>query len=251
LVNGGVVVLSRDILSYLPTPPASIERDVFPKLAALGILVAKNYQRFFIDIGLPETLELAQSAVPAWRAKSAILLDRDGVLNIDHGYVCTPERFEWTPGAVAAVRSANDAGVLVLVVTNQAGIARGRYTQAEFHHFMEWMNMQLRSNGAHLDGWYHCPHHPNGVVPELTVACQCRKPEPGMVAQAITEWGLEPRRCVMIGDKDSDIEAANRCGVFAIRFDSGHDNLQDLLANVALPMICGGAAPRHSGLGPK
>jgi len=246
VVYGGISVLSRGVLSCVPTPPASMERDVFPRLASAGGLVAKTFQGFFIDIGLPQTLDFAQSAVPAWKAKSAILLDRDGVLNTDLGYVCSTERFEWTPGAVAAVKYANDAGVLVLVITNQAGIARGKYTDSEFQLFMEWINAQLRVNGAHLDGWYYCPHHPSGSVQELAVSCQCRKPGPGMIARAIADWGLDPQRCVMIGDKDSDIEAAARCGISGLRFDSYKDDLNKLLINIALPMILSLPAISHS-----
>lgn len=237
LVSGGIVALDRRIVSFLPEPPCSIERDVFPILTEKGLLVAKAYDGFFLDIGLPDTLELSQSIVPAWKKKPALLLDRDGVLNIDHGYVCDPERFEWTSGAVQAVKAANDAGFLVIVITNQAGIARGYYSVEKFESFMGWINSQLRANGAHLDGWYHCPHHPEEGIGDLKVSCNCRKPMPGLIEQAITDWELDPELCLMIGDKNSDLEAASACGIKGILFDTSKDDLSAIVNQRVIPAL--------------
>ncbi|MBV5341182.1 MAG: D-glycero-beta-D-manno-heptose 1,7-bisphosphate 7-phosphatase [Deltaproteobacteria bacterium] len=237
LVSGGIAAFNREIVSYLPPPPCSIERDVFPGLASKGQLLARGYDGFFLDIGLPDTLEHAQTAIPAWKRKPAILLDRDGVLNIDNGYVCSPERFQWTTGAIDAVKAANDAGVLVLIITNQAGIARGYYSEGQFESFMQWINVQLRKQGAHLDGWYHCPHHPTHGIAELKVECDCRKPQPGLFKKAIAEWELNPEQCVMIGDKDTDLQAASKCGIKGIRFDPTSDDLLSILKRNFLPAM--------------
>ena len=244
LISGGVALLKRQIVNRIPAAACSLEKDVFTPLAEAGLLAGKAYDGFFIDIGLPETLDDAQISVPAWQRKPALLLDRDGVLNINHGYVCSPDRFEWTRGAVAAVKAANDAGLLVLVLTNQAGISRGYYTELQFQAFMAWINDQLRAEGAHLDGWYHCPHHPTEGLGDLKTDCDCRKPKPGMVRQAIADWQLDPQRCLLLGDKRADLQAGEACGVAGALFDPAHDDLLETVHHFVLPRLL--AATKHS-----
>jgi D-glycero-D-manno-heptose 1,7-bisphosphate phosphatase len=163
----------------------------------------------------------------AGSARTAVLFDRDGVLNEDRGYISRPDQFAWMPGAIEAVKWLNDTGRLVIVVTNQSGIARGIYTEDEYLGFERWIADRLAENGAHVDGWYHCPHHPTAGAGALTTECDCRKPAPGMVRRALAEWDLRPERCVLIGDKESDIEAAEAAGVRGVLFAGG-----DLLAVV-------------------
>lgn len=237
LVSGGLAVLDRSILDVIPAGPASLERDVFPGLVTARRMAARGYDGFFIDIGLPDTLDLAQTSVPRWRRKAALLIDRDGVMNKDHGYVCSPDRFEWTRHAVEAIKAANDAGLLVIVITNQAGIARGYYTEREFHAFTAWIDGRLRERGAHVDGWYHCPHHPRDGIGPLNMQCECRKPRPGLVRNAIAEWGLDPHACLMVGDKQSDLDAASACGIGGILYDPEADDLLDTLRKRVLPAL--------------
>lgn len=137
----------------------------------------------------------------------------------------TPDRFEWVEGAIAAVKRANDAGALVIVVTNQAGIARGYYDAPQFEALMHWINARLAEHGAHLDGWYHCPHHPTAGDGELTRACDCRKPAPGLLLRAQIEWGFDPKAAVMIGDKPGDVEAAHQAGMHGRLFHPGNEDL--------------------------
>jgi D-glycero-D-manno-heptose 1,7-bisphosphate phosphatase len=160
-------------------------------------------------------------------ARTAVFLDRDGVLNEDRGYISTPAEFAWMPGAVEAVKWLNDRGALVLVVTNQSGIARGIYSEDAYLAFERWIALRLAEHDAHVDGWYHCPHHPTEGRGELRTECECRKPAPGMVLRALSEWDLRPERCVLIGDKTSDMEAAAAAGVRGVLFAGG-----DLLAVV-------------------
>jgi D-glycero-D-manno-heptose 1,7-bisphosphate phosphatase len=152
------------------------------------------------------------------------------VLNVDHGHVATPERFEWVPGAREAVKAVNDAGMLAIAVTNQAGIAKGLYTQDEYLAFERWIAECLAEGGAHLDAVYHCPHHPEGQG-EFRVVCECRKPAPGMVLSAIADWGLDTGSTVLLGDKASDLEAARAAGVEGVRFDGGD------LRDAVIPLI--------------
>ena len=231
VVNGGVTIFDRRVLDRLPEGASSLERDVMPGMVAAGMVHGKAYDGFFLDIGLHETLLQAQTDVPRWRRKPALLLDRDGVLNVDHGYVHRSEQFEWVSGAIAAIKQANDVGALVIVVTNQAGIARGYYDASQFQSLMQWVNAQLAEHGAHLDAWYYCPHHPTQGDGELTRDCDCRKPAPGLMLRALREWGFDPKAAVMIGDKPGDVTAAEAAGLRGRLFDPTSDKLVALVGD--------------------
>lgn len=146
-------------------------------------------------------------------ARRALFLDRDGVVNINHGYVHTPEQTEWVPGIFELARSARDAGLVIVIVTNQAGIARGYYSEAQFEAYTRWMHDCFAREGAPLLATYYCPHHPEFGLGELRVSCECRKPKPGMLLHAGARFGLDLRRSIMLGDKPSDAEAAHAAGV--------------------------------------
>ncbi|MFA5844078.1 MAG: D-glycero-beta-D-manno-heptose 1,7-bisphosphate 7-phosphatase [Coriobacteriia bacterium] len=227
LVNGGVYALRRSLAAELPDGRSSLERDLFPRLASEGRLAGRGYRGWFIDIGLPETLAEADAAMRAWRRRPAVFLDRDGVINEDSAYVHTPEEWRWTPGAVEAVKWLNDAGYLVIVVTNQAGIGRGYYTEAEFAAFTRWIGERLRERGAHADATYHCPHHPTAGVGDYLRECECRKPAPGMLLRAIAEWDVDAAGSLLVGDKPKDLDAATAAGVRSVLYSGG-----DLLAFV-------------------
>lgn len=153
----------------------------------------------------------AGQAAPALR--KAAFLDRDGVINLDRAYVHRWEEFEFVPGAVDAMRRLREAGYVLIVVTNQSGLARGMYTEAQFQELTRRMREALAAAGADVEAVYHCPHHPKGKVPELAIDCDCRKPEPGMILQAAREHGLSLADSFMVGDKPSDIEAARAAGL--------------------------------------
>lgn len=230
LINGGVYCARSSWLSSLPVVASSLERDVFPALAMEGRLVGVVREAFFTDIGTPESLAASQSSVAAWRRKPCAFLDRDGVINVNGDYVHTPAAFRFTPGMPEAVRLLNDAGWLVIVVTNQAGIGRGLYTEAEYATFESWIDQRLAEAGAHVDAWYHCPHHPTAGVGEYLRQCECRKPAPGMLLRAIDEWGPDVSRSFMIGDMPKDLEAAAAAGVRGFAYRGG--NVRDLIVGL-------------------
>jgi D-glycero-D-manno-heptose 1,7-bisphosphate phosphatase len=151
----------------------------------------------------------------------ALLLDRDGTLNADRGWVHRPAEFQWVEDAREAIRWANDHGILVLVITNQAGIARGYYTEDEFQAFTAWIGRELAGSGAHIDATYYCPHHPTEGIGEYRRECRCRKPGPELIERAQAEWGFDPARSVLVGDGENDIEAASAAGIRAVRFTGG------------------------------
>jgi D-glycero-D-manno-heptose 1,7-bisphosphate phosphatase len=228
LINGGIYVLDRAVLDMIETLPCSIEKDVFPALAARGLLHGFRASGYFIDIGVPADLSRAQTELPAHLVRPAIFFDRDGVLNEDPGYLHKPGDFRWMPGAREAVRLANDAGWLTFVITNQAGVARGYYDEATVHRLHLWIAGQLAATGAHIDAFYYCPHHPTAGLGDYLQDCACRKPRPGMVLKALSEWPVDRDKSILIGDYPSDIEAGRAAGVRGYLMQNG-DNLLDVV----------------------
>ena len=154
--------------------------------------------------------------------KPAAFLDRDGVINIDKGYVYKIKDLEWVPGAIDAIRYFNEHGWLVIVITNQGGIARGFYQEADVLNFHEQLNDLLRQQGAHIDAFYYCPHHVDGIHSEYSIECDCRKPRGGMLLKAMKEWPIAADQSFMIGDKESDRQAARAAGVTGYLFPGGN-----------------------------
>ncbi len=230
-INSGVAIYDKNILDFIPLNNSSLEKDIFPKLLKNRLLSAKKYNSFFLDIGIPESLEDAQELIPKWKSKSALFLDRDGVINVDYGYVHSMENFEFINGAKEMIKLANDCGILVIVVTNQAGIARGFYTENEFKVFTKEINENLKKFGAHIDATYYCPHHPIAGKGDFKKNCSCRKPHPGMLKLAIKEWNLDKNKCFLIGDKDSDVAAATNCGILSHRFLENKEKLLEIFQN--------------------
>jgi D-glycero-D-manno-heptose 1,7-bisphosphate phosphatase len=145
---------------------------------------------------------------------SAVFLDRDGVINVDHGYVSTWEQFEFLPGAPEALRELQDAGYLLIIVSNQSGIGRGYYSERDLDTLNQAIAEHLDSTlGVTLSGFYHCPHHPTEGEGEFRQQCDCRKPAPGMIQQAVLDHGIDVKTSLLVGDKDSDIEAGRAAGV--------------------------------------
>lgn len=153
----------------------------------------------------------AGDSVPAPR--KAAFLDRDGVINLDRAYVSRWEDFEFVPGAIDAMRRLKKAGYALVVVTNQSGIARGYYTEAQYQALTAAMKQALADAGVAVDAVYHCPHHAKGEVAELAIDCDCRKPAPGMILRAAKELNLSLADSILVGDKPSDIEAARAAGI--------------------------------------
>lgn len=151
--------------------------------------------------------------------RPAVFLDRDGTLNVEKGYIHRYGDWEWIPGAIEAIRLLNDGGYLAIVITNQAGVARGMYTEAHIATLHEEVARDAAKQGARIDAFYYCPHHPQfGAVRD----CVCHKPEPGMILQAQREERIELTGSFMIGDKMSDIEAGRAAGVRSLLVESGY-----------------------------
>jgi D,D-heptose 1,7-bisphosphate phosphatase len=150
------------------------------------------------------------------------------VLNHDHGYVGTRERFEWTEGARDAVRLATAHGWHVFVVTNQSGVARGLYDEAAVHRLHAWVREQVLAVGGTIDDFRFCPYHPEAVLPAYRRTSDWRKPGPGMIEDLIRAWELDRARCLLVGDQETDLQAAAAAGIAGYLFPGG--NLVEFLA---------------------
>ena len=159
-----------------------------------------------------------------------LLLDRDGVINVDHGYVYRIDQFEFMPGIFDLCRAARALGHRIAVVTNQAGIARGLYSEADFHSLTAWMQRRFEQEGAPIDRVYFCPTHPTAGIGAYRVDSSFRKPGPGMLLQAAAELELNLARSTLVGDKASDAEAGVAAGVgrIVVLQDAGNRYLEPL-----------------------
>lgn len=146
-------------------------------------------------------------------SRPALFLDRDGVINVDYGYVHKPEEFDFVEGIFELVAAANRAGYLVVVVTNQAGIGRGYYSEAQFHALTDWMKTRFNEHGAIIDAVYFCPYHPEHGIGAYRRESEFRKPAPGMLLQAQSELDIDMAQSIFIGDKPSDMAAGRAAGV--------------------------------------
>lgn len=165
-------------------------------------------------------------------SRPAAFLDRDGVINVDRGYTHRPEHLEFTPTAVEGIRLLNQAAYPVLVVTNQSGVARGLYGLAEVEAFHAHLNAALAEAGAHVDAFYHCPYHPDGTVAEFGREHQDRKPGIGMIRRAMREWHVGTEGSFLIGDKQSDMDAAAAAGVVGYLIEPDVGDLAALVRTI-------------------
>jgi D-glycero-D-manno-heptose 1,7-bisphosphate phosphatase len=158
--------------------------------------------------------------------KRAVFIDRDGTINEEKEYLYRTEDFVFIPGAPQAIRLLNDAGFLVIVVTNQSGVARGYYTEEDVHLLHRYVATQLEQEGARVDGWYYCPHHPSGRG-SYALPCRCRKPLPGMLLEAAGRFGIDLESSVMIGDKLVDVEAGRAAGCRPVLVRTGYGSEEE------------------------
>ena len=152
-------------------------------------------------------------------SKTAVFIDRDGTVNVEKNYLHKIEDWEWIPGVIEAIKKLNRIGLQVIVVSNQAGIARGYYDEQAVKALHRQVEELLEKEQAKIDGFYFCPHHPDFSAGG---PCRCRKPEPGMLQQASQDFDIDLTRSFMIGDKLSDIEAGRRCGAMPILVRTGY-----------------------------
>ncbi|MBI3945599.1 MAG: D-glycero-beta-D-manno-heptose 1,7-bisphosphate 7-phosphatase [Armatimonadetes bacterium] len=234
-INAGIYVMNREVLQAIPAGRSvSVEREVFPALVGRGLygLVAPGP---FIDIGTPEAFAEAQrrlriadcglqifpearnlqSAICNPQSPRLVFLDRDGTLNVERYYLSSPEQVTLLPGAAEGVRRMREMGLATVVATNQSGLARGYFDAAALERVHERLRALLAEAGAAVDAIYVCPHHPDE-------GCDCRKPAPGMGRRAARDFGADPARAFVIGDKVCDIHFGQAIGATTLLVRTGY-----------------------------
>ena len=160
-------------------------------------------------------------------ARRAVFLDRDGTINVERDYLHRIADFEFIPGAPEAIKRLSDAGFLVIVVTNQAGVARGYYDETAVAALHEHIQQLLAEYGTRIDAFYHCPHHPTEGIGDYRIECDCRKGSPGMLLQAAREHDIDLDRSFMVGDKLADVEAGINAGCQPILVRTGYGSREE------------------------
>jgi len=174
--------------------------------------------------------------------KRAVFVDRDGTLNEESGYLFRKEDCRFIPGVIKAIVQLNKAGFLVVVITNQSGIARGYYSEADLHQLHLYMANEIKVSGGRVDGWYFCPHHPDYLSDGAQ--CDCRKPMPGMILRAAHELGIDLASSWMVGDKIADVKAGIAAGCQTIMVKTGYGEVEALSAlpgQITLDDFCAAA----------
>jgi D-glycero-D-manno-heptose 1,7-bisphosphate phosphatase len=153
---------------------------------------------------------------------NALFVDRDGTINVEKGYVHKITDVEYIPGALAGLKLATERNLKIYIVTNQAGIAKGKYTERDFEHLMQIMIREMGERGIEIADVLYCPHHPEGTVAAYRQVCDCRKPAAGLLTRVIERDGLSAEHLALIGDKNSDIEAGRRLGLRTYLVETGY-----------------------------
>jgi D-glycero-D-manno-heptose 1,7-bisphosphate phosphatase len=143
----------------------------------------------------------------------ALFLDRDGVINVDVGHAHRIHQIQFVSGIFELAKRAHELAYTIIIVTNQAGIAKGLYSEAQFYELMIWMRAEFAKNGSFISHVAFCPHHENGTVTEYTRRCVCRKPMPGMFLESIQQFDIDPSRSLLVGDNESDLIAGHRAAI--------------------------------------
>lgn len=244
LVKGGVSVCRKrplfTAIEAFDRRSLSLEAEVMPTLARDGRIFGEICDGRFIDIGDEESYAAAQSEIPALLRRPAVFFDRDGVLNVDLVHVGSIDRFHWIDGAIGAIRELNDRGYFVFVVTNQAGVAKGLYEEKDVVALHAHMQEALAAHGAHIDDFRYCPYHVEAMVPAYRRDSPMRKPSPGMLLDLLANWRVDVSKSFLIGDKESDVAAAQAAGLPGYLFTGG--DLGDFLR--AIPDFLNAARSR-------
>lgn len=159
--------------------------------------------------------------------KRAVFLDRDGTVIEEVGYLNRVDRVAFFPWSVDAIRVLNEAGLLVVIVTNQAGVARGYFDEALVRDVHALIDRRVREGGARIDGYYYCPHHPDGVVEPFRVKCECRKPKPGMIRRAALDLGIDVAGSFVVGDRWLDVETGRAAGAKTVLVRTGYGHEEE------------------------
>ena len=206
-INGGIYVGKSRLLKGFPEKKCSMEKEIFPILLNSRAIKAIPFGNHFIDIGVPEDYYKAQEDIPKWnkeKKRKALFLDRDGVLVEDTGYVAKIADINFLDKIIEVIKEASKKEYLIIVVTNQAGVAKGKFTLNDMRDANKYIKNYFHNKGAEIDDFYYCPYHEDGIVKEYKKRSLLRKPHPGMILLATEKYNIDIMNSLMVGDKDSD-----------------------------------------------
>ena len=212
-INSGIYYFNKKIFKYIPNKKISLEREIMPKLISLKKIKGKFINCSFLDIGTPQDLIFAKKNLPLMLKKPAVFLDRDGVINHDKGYTHNFKNFKFRKNVISALKYLQKKNFLIFIVTNQAGIAKKKYSLLQFFKLHKKINSYLSEKDVFIDDLEYCPHHPEGLIKSLSIKCKCRKPSNLMITRLINRWFINLTKSFFIGDKISDELAAKKSNI--------------------------------------
>jgi D,D-heptose 1,7-bisphosphate phosphatase len=225
LMYSGISILVKKDLKILKKNKKnklhSFEDNIAPKLISRNKVEGDVSNEFFLDIGTTKNYEFAKSNFKKKTEKKCIFFDRDNTLIYDKGYTHNKSDLKWKPGAIKAIQLLNESNYLVIVITNQSGVARGYFTERDVESFHYHMNQELKKKNAVINDFYYCPFHINGIG-KYKKNSKDRKPGNGMLNKAIKKWNINKKRSFFIGDSLSDYLAAKKSN---IKYYQANDNL--------------------------
>jgi D-glycero-D-manno-heptose 1,7-bisphosphate phosphatase len=248
-VNAGLHIIDPKVLDIVECAidlngKIDLDRQVLKTLCGSGKMYCYDSPEYVKDMGTPERYRAVVSDFKKGivegknlsKKQRAVFLDRDGTINVYKGFLRDIDDFELLPNVAEAVRRINDSGYLCIVVTNQPVIARGEVTEEELDRIHMKMETLLGKKGAYLDAIYYCPHHPDkgfdGEIPKLKIACNCRKPKPGMLLKAAEDFNIDLSKSYMVGDGENDVLAGEAAGCRSFMIGRDYENLMDIVSVV-------------------
>jgi len=227
-INAGIYILRPNILEKIDLPNKfSFENDFMRKYLKKISINAFKTEDYFIDIGIPEDYVKAQTEIPTLTKNKALFLDRDGVINYDYGHVGKVKNFNFINGIFDLCLKAQKKGFIIIIVTNQAGIAKGKYTEEDFLELTKWMENQFLNNKIKISKTYYCPFHKDAIIEKYKVDSFDRKPNPGMLLKALKDFNIDRDLSIFIGDSDCDEKASSNAKIG--RFYYYNANIVDLI----------------------
>jgi D-glycero-D-manno-heptose 1,7-bisphosphate phosphatase len=213
-INGGIYFIKKNFLNIIKNKITSLEKDILPELIKKEKVGGEIYfKKFFIDIGTKKNLFIAKKKLPCLNKNKAFLLDRDGVINEDRGYIYKKKDFKILKGVIEGIKYLNTNNYIICVVTNQSGIGRGLYDENDLNKLHNYLQRRLDHAGAYIDKFYFCPFHETDGLGKYKKKSFFRKPNPGMLLQAIKDYNICNKQSIMIGDKPTDEIAAKKAGI--------------------------------------